>query len=415
MKNNQLRTKIIGIFVGLTLIISILYGLMSFVIAYYVEDHFFNSFIEAESHAISAQIKQGLPAEPRLDYVTYYPQYSAMPLDVREFLEKHPDRKEFALNDEQYFHLKPFEHGYLLAEVSNQLFVRSVKNELLSFLLAIFAFATFIAIVMGFAAYLIAKRLLKPLDELITIIEQAPVDKLPNDFAKRFEGSEIGTFAHTLEQALTRIDAFIKREQLFTRDISHELRTPITISQGAITLLKQTSLNDKQANLVTRVSQAQQQIEQSLTTLLALAREQHKQTAHSRILPLVEQSILQQHNFLADKAIELVINIKPQETAPIAEPPLLILLNNLIGNAFKYTHSGTIEITYSQQSLSIKDSGSGISPELQTQIFEAGVKGESSQGFGLGLNIVKRLCEHLSIDYQLTSTANGNEFRFTFT
>ena len=414
MKNNQLRTKIIGLFVALTLVISVLYGLMSFIFAYYVEDHFFNSFIEVESHAISAQIKQGLPAKPRLDYVTYYPHYSAMPLEVKEFLAKHPNRKEFALNNEQYFHLKQFEHGYLLAEISNQLFVRSVKNEMLSFLLAIFAFATFIAIVMGAAAYLVAKRLLKPLDELVTIIEQAPVDKLPNNFAKRFEGSEIGTFAHTLEQALTRIDAFIKREQLFTRDISHELRTPITISQGAITLLKQTSLNEKQANLVARVSQAQQQIEQSLTTLLALAREQDKQTAHSRILPLVEQSILQQHNFLADKAIELVVNIKPQDTAPIAEPPLLILLNNLIGNAFKYTHSGTIDITYKEQSLSIKDSGSGISPAQQAHIFEAGAKGENSQGLGLGLNIVKRLCEHLSIDYQLTSTADGNEFSLTF-
>ena len=109
-----------------------------------------------------------------------------------------------------------------------------------------------------------------------------------------------------------------------------------------------------------------------------------------------------------------MINIKPQDTAPIAEPPLLILLNNLIGKAFKYTHSGTIDITYKEQSLSIKDSGSGISPAQQAYIFEAGAKGENSQGFGLGLNIVKRLCEHLSIDYQLTSTTNGNEFSLIF-
>ena len=104
-----------------------------------------------------------------------------------------------------------------------------------------------------------------------------------------------------------------------------------------------------------------------------------------------------------------MIDIKPQDIAPTDEPPLLILLNNLIGNAFKYTHWGIIEITDSEQSLSIKNSG--INTELKEHIFEAGAKGENSQGFGLGFNIVKRLCEHFSIFHQLTSTADGNEFR----
>lgn len=267
---------------------------------------------------------------------------------------------------------------------------------------------------MGIAAYLVAKRLFKPLDELITIIEQAPVEQLPNGFAKRFKNSEIGTFANALEQALTRIHAFIKREQLFTRDISHELRTPVTISQGAITLLKQTNLTDKQTDLIARVEHAQKQIEQSLTTLLALAREENSQPAQTRILPLVEQSILQQHHYLADKNIELAVNIKPQQIAPIGETPLLILLNNLIGNAFKYSHSGIIEIEYTDSSLLVRDCGGGISPTIAQNIFDAGVKSNESQGLGMGLNIVKRLCEHLSINCTLNTTKTGSEFVITF-
>jgi len=406
MKKNQLRTQIISFFVALTLLISVIYGLMSFVFAYYVEDHFFNAFIDIESQAISQQIEQGQAINPRLDFVIFYAEYSELPPDIKQYLTLYPDRTEIPLGNGEHFHLKQFKHGYLLANVSNQLFVSSAKNELLSYLLVIFAFVTVIAILMGVAAYLVAKRLLKPLDELITIIEQAPVDQLPTGFAKHFKSSEIGTFANALEQALTRIHAFIKREQLFTRDISHELRTPVTISQGAITLLKKTTLTEKQTDLIARVEQAQKQIEQSLTTLLALAREETNQPAQTRILPLIEHCILQQHSYLAGKNVKLIVNVKPQQMAPIAETPLLILLNNLIGNAFKYTHSGIIEI--------IRDSGEGISPHVQQHIFEAGVKGGNSQGLGMGLNIVKRLCEHLAIDYTLNSSDTGSEFIITF-
>lgn len=414
MRKHPLRTRIIGLFIALTALVSVLYSLMSFVFAYHVEDHFFNAFIDMESQAISQQIAQGSSAPPRFDFITFYTQHSELPTDIRQFLTQHPHRTEIPLANGEHFHLKKFEHGYLLADVSNQLFVSSAKNELLSYLFVVFAFVSVIAILMGIAAYLVAKRLFKPLDELISIIEQAPVEQLPNGFAERFKNSEIGTFANALEQALTRIHAFIKREQLFTRDISHELRTPVTISQGAITLLKQTNLTDKQTDLIARVEHAQKQIEQSLTALLALAREENSKPAQTRILPLVEQSILQQHHYLTDKNIELAVNIKPQKIAPIGETPLLILLNNLISNAFKYSHSGIIEIEYADSSLLVRDCGGGISPTITQNIFDAGVKSNESQGLGMGLNIVKRLCEHLSIGCTLNTTKTGSEFVITF-
>jgi len=134
----------------------------------------------------------------------------------------------------------------------------------------------------------------------------------------------------------------------------------------------------------------------------------------TRLLPVVEQSIIQQHQFLADKDIELIIEIKPQQEVPMAEAPLLILLNNLIGNAFKYTVSGTISIRYDKQKLVVSDSGNGIEAALQPHIFDAGIKGESSQGLGMGLSIVKRLCEQFAIEYQVSSSEQGTEFSFNF-
>jgi signal transduction histidine kinase len=76
--------------------------------------------------------------------------------------------------------------------------------------------------------------------------------------------------------------------------------------------------------------------------LLALAREDNSVATQTRLLPVVEQSIIQQHQFLTDKDIELIIEIKPQQDVPMAKAPLLILLNNLIGNAFKYTRHSAV-------------------------------------------------------------------------
>lgn len=414
MKITQLRVRIISYFVGAALVISALYGATAFVFAYHVEDHFFKSLLSGEARTIHQQVKEGESPTPKLEFVEFHETSNELPVFIRDTLASQPKRREFSAPEDKHYHLQRFEHGYLLADVSSYLVVRETKQVMLYYLFILLAIVTVIAVLVGFAAYRIAKRLLSPLDELMGIVEQAPAAQLPQGFAERFQKDEIGAFATVLEQALARIKAFVQREQHFTRDVSHELRTPTTISQGAITLLKQTPLSAEQKPLVARIEQAQVQIEQSLSTLLALAREDNNAASQTRLLPVVEQSIIQQHQLLTDKDIELIIEIKPQQEVPIAQGPLLILLNNIIGNAFKYTVSGTITIGYDNQTLIVSDSGNGIESALQPHIFDAGIKGQDSQGLGMGLSIVKRLCEQFSIVYQVRSSAQGTDFSFVF-
>lgn len=414
MKITQLRVRIISYFVGAALLISALYGATAFIFAYHVEDNFFKALLNGEAQAIEQQVKRGQSPSPKLEFVRFYETANELPALISDVLVSQPKRREFAAQDGKHYHLLKIEPGYLLADVSDYLVVREAKQVMLNYLSVLLAIVTVIAILVGFAAYRIAKRLLSPLDELMGIVEKAPVEQLPQGFAERFQKDEIGTFATALEQALARIKAFVQREQHFTRDVSHELRTPTAISLGAITLLKKTSLSPEQQPLVSRIEQAQIQIEQSLSTLLALAREDKSASTKTRLLPVVEQSIIQQHPFSSDKDIDLNIDIKPQQEVPMAEAPLLILLNNLIGNAFKYTVSGTVSIRYEKHKLIVSDSGNGIEAALQPYIFDAGIKGETSQGLGMGLSIVKRLCEQFSIEYEVNSSKQGTEFSFNF-
>ncbi|MBD1584179.1 sensor histidine kinase [Pseudoalteromonas sp. S16_S37] len=416
MKITQLRNRIVIYFVGSTLLTSILFGLSSFFIAYNVEDEFFYDLLKDEVKVVQTQISQGQEPQPKLDFVHYVRYQELLPEPVLTRLREEPNRREFSGENGQHFHLLTLKDqpGYLVAEVSEHLVVRKFTEGMVYFLLIIFAFACLIAIVMGFASYKISKRLLKPLDDLMDILTNAPVDKLPQGFARKFNNDEIGTFAKTLESALSRIRAFIRREQLFTRDVSHELRTPVTVSQGALTLLKQTNLDAQQSSLVQRIDAAQQQIEQSLTILLALAREDSLGEGKSRLLSAIEQSVIQQYEHLSGKDIKLVVNVDSQIEVPVAQTSLLILLNNLLGNAFKFTTQGKITISFSNNTLCIEDTGQGIGNDEKSLVFEDGFKGENSQGLGLGLNIVKRLCEKLSLQYSLASSALGTRVEIAF-
>jgi signal transduction histidine kinase len=73
---------------------------------------------------------------------------------------------------------------------------------------------------------------------------------------------------------------------------------------------------------------------------------------------------------------------------------LAVLLENLIGNAFQYTHAGKVTIEMQGNTLIIADTGPGIDLSISGEITNPTVKGSQSTGYGFGLSIVKRLCEH---------------------
>ncbi|SEA51350.1 sensor histidine kinase [Alkalimonas amylolytica] len=411
IKKHSIHRRMLAAFALTTLLIALLFSLTTFLFAYHIEDRFFTGQLIDEAKRAEQQLTAGSSPEPQLAYIRYYSNATALPSELQSVIQSQPNRTEFSGQEQRHYHLQRLSQGYLLAEVSQHLMVRELRPLMLKFLLVLLL--TTLLLSSGLA-WLIGRQLLSPLQQLTALLDNTSHSSLPAEFAARFKPNEIGQLATALEQSWARTNAFIEREQLFTRDLSHELRTPVTISQGALSLLTATALKKDQRELVGRIEAAQQQIAQSMDTLLELAREPQPEPGRSMLLPMVEQSILQQHSRLAGKDIELELAIPDTSEIAMAEAPLLILLNNLLANAFSYTHSGSIHISYQNQQLIVKDSGHGIPAALQSQLFSPGTKGPTSQGLGMGLSIVSRLCEKWQLQYSIESSATGTCVRITF-
>lgn len=404
----SLRQRILVSFIAFTGLVSLLFGLACFLFAYTAEDQFFYDLIKGEREYITSTGKA-----PRLPFITHVSSVSELPIIVQKLYAEEPNRTEFAGENGLHYHLLTMENGeFLLAEVSEHLVIRKFKVGMLKFL------GVLVLIVMGVAAIialLLARRLTRPLDSLSHLLRNTPVDQLPTGFSESFRQDEIGQFARTLDHTMQRLRDFIQREQDFTRDISHEIRTPITISQGALTLLAKTELNTEQNTLVKRLGNSQVQIENTLQALLALAREEETaKTYETRLLPCVEEVVLQHSELLEGKDIELAIDIASNATVPVSKTVLTMLLSNVVSNGFQYTQEGIIALSFSGSAFTISDSGTGISENIKQQVLSSGVKGEQSSGLGMGLSIVRRLCEKLGLVLNIDSSKRGTKICISF-
>lgn len=404
----SLRHRILSSFIGFTCLVVLLFSGASFLFAYNVEDLFFNRLLKAEADYV-----QTTQNEPRIPFIKLIHSEKQLPDIVRAIHQEEPRRVEFASENGLHYHLRPLTNGrFLLAEVSEHLIIRNVKFNMFKLLGML---ALLVLAIGSIVALMQSQRLTSPLDKLTALLRDTPVDKLPTGFSKAFEQNEIGRFARILDVTMQRLRDFVQREQDFTRDVSHEIRTPITISNGALALLKQTELSEEQSALVQRLSYSQSQIENTLQALLALAREQEAGAEHStRLLPCVEEIILQHSNLLDGKNVELDIAISSDDAVPISKTILHMLLSNLISNGFQYTREGTIALSFTEQQFVIRDSGTGISADIMQQVLQSGVKGESSTGLGMGLSIVRRLCEKLQLTLTISSDSNGTQVAILF-
>ena len=193
-----------------------------------------------------------------------------------------------------------------------------------------------------------------------------------------------------------RLTDVVQRDREFNADVSHELRTPLAVIKGAVELLLSTpDLDEKTRTRLQRIQRAEQQCTDLISALLLLSRNERGHGATD--VGKVAEQLLDAHRAqLGGKPLELRVEGARGLVVDAPEAAVAVALGNLIGNAVKYTTHGEVVVRLRPQAVEVIDSGPGLSAEDAAKLFERGYRGTHaghSQGGGIGLSIVRRLCE----------------------
>ncbi len=98
---------------------------------------------------------------------------------------------------------------------------------------------------------------------------------------------------------------------------------------------------------------------------------------------------------VADKALSLHCEIAERRTILVPPGMAECVVSNLVGNAIRHTEKGRIDLRLETDRIVVQDTGAGIPPGDLQQIFGRRYRNPQSRGLGLGLYLVKRVCDRL--------------------
>ena len=298
----------------------------------------------------------------------------------------------------------------------NEIRQRHREQQFIIYLVIGALMMTFISAVIG---WLLAGKIVAPVAKLAQLVAKAkPEDKTP-DIAHGFSNDEIGQLARVFSGYLNRMRAFIDRERAFTADVSHELRTPLAIVQGAVELMEaDPHLADKQRERLARVKRAAKGMVDLTSALLLMAREETAAGMIEQECDVCEAvtDAVDAHRYLLSPNTQIEFTCRTPLRLAVERTLLGIVIANLIRNAFAYTESGMVSISVADNCLIVTDTGAGIREEEIGRVFQRHFKGASSTGAGIGLSLVKRICDRYGWDTLIESTeGHGTTAQLFFT
>ena len=241
-----------------------------------------------------------------------------------------------------------------------------------------------------------ASRVMSPVSELAQRLRGSGRSSQPEALAAHFPDDEVGELAKALDDYSSRLTDVVKRDREFNADVSHELRTPLAVIKGAVELsLSRPDLDDKTRSRLQRIQRAEAQCTDLISALLLLSRNERGQ-GDTEVGKVAEQLLDAHRAQLGGKPLELRLEGGIEQRVHAPESAINVALGNLVGNAVKYTPSGEVVVRLLPGAVEVVDSGPGLSAEDAARLFERGYRGthaEHSQGGGIGLSIVRRLCE----------------------
>ncbi len=251
------------------------------------------------------------------------------------------------------------------------------------------------------AAYFLLRRVLRTVNKVAAAAEHARTGDLAQRLDYRGPLDEVGRLAHTMDAMLGQLDESFSAQRRLLADVSHQLRTPITIARGHLEVLArcdETSSTDQHETftvVLDELTHLSLMVERLL--FLGQALEPDFLMEQSVDLPALVDELFDAARVMANR--EWTLGPVPRVEVRADAAKLRGAILNLVDNAVRATGEAdrvTVDVRLGEELvIEVTDTGTGITPEDQQLIFDRFRRSASSSysGSGLGLAIVKAVAE----------------------
>jgi signal transduction histidine kinase len=414
----SLRYRVAAVFAVFGGSVSVVQAIGLYVASHNIEERLIDDTLTAELQDYAARRERNPRSVPEMTttiraYVMPARGGAPIPPKVAKLA---PGRHQIHLDGTPYRAAVEVHGAERFAILYNETQVRQREKELVALLVGGVLVMTGLSAVAGFW---LSGRVIAPVNDLVSRVANLRPEDKPDSLASHYPWDEIRELAQDFDDYLDRLKAFIERERAFTADVSHELRTPLAVINGAAeVLLSNPKLPPATRGKVMRMARAAKEMTEITAALLVLAREEETQSARSvscEVEPVLREVAEKLHEPLQAKPVTLTLDIQAQPRLAVERAVLAMVIGNLLRNAFAYTDQGEIRAHLDADSLTITDTGIGIEPEDLPRVFDRYYSSERSRGAGIGLSLVKRICErygwHITID---SKPGHGTTTQLTF-
>ncbi|HNV07725.1 HAMP domain-containing sensor histidine kinase [Dokdonella sp.] len=273
--------------------------------------------------------------------------------------------------------------------------------------LAVLVFSL-LSLIIGFWS---SARVMRPVTDLAKRVQALSRSGQVQALKPHFADDEVGQLAAALDEYAERLTHLVERDREFNADVSHELRTPLAVIATTTELLMAQDLPPKVHERLRRIERAVRQSTELTDALLLLSRSERQAPTDGEttdVARVAEQVIDISRPHLGSKPVSVRLEIEQPLQATAPSSVVAVALTNLISNAFKYTQSGEVAVIVGHGRVAVEDTGPGIRLEDAERLFQRGERGTNLvKGAGLGLAIVRRLCELYGWEVSLAPRPQG--------
>jgi signal transduction histidine kinase len=276
-----------------------------------------------------------------------------------------------------------------------------------------------------------AKKALEPIDNVIDQMQLVRASNLSMRISEGNGKDEISRLAQNFNRLLKHLENTFELQQSFVTNASHELRTPLTsiIGEIEVALHKTRTAGEYEQLLMSLLGDASR-LKETITSLLELAQVDISYTQVILTPVAVDELIweINEHWVKKQGKNHFLVNMvqlpedPEQLLLPANKPLLLIALNNIISNAYKFSDDKPVRCElYADKNkiqISIIDKGVGIPAEGREKVFESFYRAENVKdyhGSGVGLYVTRKIINLFNGTIRIDSSSdNGTVFTVEF-